>query len=102
MNGDRALLGRFGGKRARGLAGEPEIQNLDAPVGGQHDVFGLQVAVGNAGGVRGGHPVAELNGDVDELAKREGSAAQRDAQGLSLDEFAAKCGWGRLFREMAF
>ena len=74
---------RFGLQPGRALAarvghlGEAEVQDLHAPVARDHHVVRLQVAVGDAGGVRGGQPVGNLRRDVEGLASREARLAQR-------------------------
>ena len=52
-----------------GLLGEAEIEDLGAAFGRDDDVGGLQVAVGDAGGVGGGHAVGDLDGDVEEFLR---------------------------------
>ena len=69
---------------ARSRAGEPEVADLDASVVGEEHVLGLQVAVHDAGLVRGGEPAEHRLHDVDgllggELAVILEQVAQRDA-----------------------
>ena len=50
------------------MAGEAEVEDLYPSIFGEHDVFGLEVAVDDTGGVGGGEAVGHLRGDVYELA----------------------------------
>ena len=59
-----------GGGRGH-LAGEAEVENFYAALAGDHDVFGLEVAVDDAGGVGSGESVGKLSGEV----RRRGAAA---------------------------
>jgi hypothetical protein len=74
--------------RAGRMAREAEVENLDAAIFGQHDVFRLEVAVNDAGGVRGGQAVGDLRGDFEQLAGRDGLAGEQRAERFALDEFA--------------
>ena len=59
--------------------GQAEVEDLGAAVGGDEDVVGLQVAVDDALGVRGGQALRDLHGQVGRLARRERPVAQRRA-----------------------
>ncbi len=50
-------------------AGEPEVDDADSAVVADQDVVRLDVAVDQAGGVRGGQPAAGLHEDVDDIAE---------------------------------
>ena len=65
---EERLPGR--GVRARG-PGEPEVAELDAPVVGEQHVLGLEVAVDDAGLVRGREAGEDGVHDVDGLLGRE-------------------------------
>ena len=88
---DRAEQGLPGrGVRARG-AREPEVAQLDAAVVGEQHVLGLEVAVHDAGLVRGGEPREHGVEDVDGLLGREPpvvlqQVAQGDARQVLHDE----------------
>ena len=58
-----------------GQLGQTEVEDLDAAVFGEEDVFGLEVAVDDALFVRGGEAAGDLQGILDRLA--EGRAAVR-------------------------
>jgi hypothetical protein len=62
--------------------GDPEIQDLGQAPFRHHDVAGLEVAMHDAGGVRGGDGVGNLDGDGQHLAQgrpARGEFAQRPA-----------------------
>src|SRR6185437_6186247 len=65
-------------------AGNAEVENLDAAVGGEHDVLRLEVTVEDAGGVGGGQSGRHRGGDAPYLGKRQRSLGQLAAQGLSV------------------
>src|SRR6185312_9827075 len=54
-------------------AGDAEVENLDAAVGGEHDVLRLEVTVEDAGGVGGGQSGRHRGGDAPYLGKRQRS-----------------------------
>ena len=56
-----------GGSRLGLQAGQAEIEDLHAAVGGQEDVLRLDVAVDDALGVGGGQPVGDRRGDFHRL-----------------------------------
>ena len=66
------------GEAARhgGLLGESEIEDLGAAVRRHHDVGGLQVAMRDAGRVRGRHAVRDLHGDVEQASSWAADRAQ--------------------------
>jgi hypothetical protein len=63
---------------------ETEIEDLHQPVGPQHDVLGLQVAVHDAGRVRHRESLRHLNSHIEDLANLERPAAQPETSRSSL------------------
>ena len=61
-------------RRAHQL-GEPEVQDLHVAVGADHHVLGLEVAMDDAGVVRGRDRLRDLDGDVERLVDANGPAA---------------------------
>jgi hypothetical protein len=49
---------------------ESEVENLRTAVVRDHDVIGLEIAMDDAGGMRGGQSVGNLRGEVDRLPPR--------------------------------
>jgi hypothetical protein len=70
----------------RVLPSEAEVEDLDAPVAGQEQVLGLEVAVDDAARVGGGQPVCDLPGVVDRLAQRQRTSCQALAQRVALEQ----------------
>src|SRR5439155_1516928 len=68
------------------LAGQPEIEDLDAAIRGQENVLGLQVAVDDAPAVRRGEALGDRKPDLRRGAPGNRRAAQPLAQRLSLKE----------------
>ena len=68
------------------LGGKPEIENLHCAVAGQEYVLGLQVAMDDPFGVRGGEPIGDRRGDVDRLAPRQRSGAQPLTERLPIEQ----------------
>ena len=66
-------------------AGEPEVEQLHVAVGAHHDVLRLDVAMHDAGGVRGGERLGELRADAAPPSRSAGAADQR-VERLALDE----------------
>jgi hypothetical protein len=62
------------------LFGEPEIDNLHAPVARDQDVVGLEVAMDESGGVRGRETIGDLQGEVEQPAR-----VLRSTDGAALD-----------------
>ena len=69
------------------LAGEAEVEDLGSAVFGEHDVFGLEVAVDDAGGVGGGEAIGDLGGDLDQPADGNGLAFQQRTERFAFEEF---------------
>ena len=70
----------------RALAGQAEVEDLDAAVAGQEDVLGLQVAVDDAFLVRGGQAEGDLAGDLDGACGRKRAVVEPLAQRLALEQ----------------
>ena len=68
------------------MAREAEVEDLDAAVPRHEHVVGLQVAVDDALGVRGGETERHLRRVVGRLAERERPVAQPLAQRLALEQ----------------
>ena len=60
--------GRLGGRRQ---LRETEVENLDAIAGAHKEVVGLQVAMDDALGMRGGQGVGDLDGEVERPVERQ-------------------------------
>jgi hypothetical protein len=67
--------------------GQAEVEQLDAAVGAEADVAGLEVAVQDAFLVGRFERPGDLTCDRQRLARREGSAAQPVREALALDQF---------------
>ena len=67
--------------------GQPEIQDLDSPIFREEQILRLEVAMNDPFFVRRGQSMGDLQGIVHSLARRDRSAAQALAQGLSLKQF---------------
>jgi hypothetical protein len=70
------------------MAREAEVEDFDAAIFGQHDVFWLEVAVNDSGGVSGGQAVGYLRGDFEKFAGRDGLAGEQRSERFTLDQFA--------------
>src|SRR5262249_53787333 len=70
------------------LPGQPEVEDLYPAGGVQHDVFGFEVTVDEAGGVRGGDAVGDLHRNLQEFAHRYVAALRAAAEGFAIDQFA--------------
>ena len=68
------------------LARQAEVEDLHLAVAGQEEVVGLEVAVHDAAGVRGGEPGRDLRGDLERLARRQRAADQALAQRLAVEQ----------------
>ena len=71
---DMAHIGEGLGGTGFGIAGnidfgDSEIEDLDQAAFGHHDVAGLEIAMYDAGGVRGGDGIGDLYGDGQQLAQ---------------------------------
>lgn len=51
--------------------GDPEVADLHRAVGGEHQVVGLDVAVNDPGGVRGGQALGRLRPEPEDVLDRE-------------------------------
>ena len=79
--------GACGGLRKRGhLTREAEVEHLDASVGDEKHVLGLDIAVDDALVVRRSERAGHLRGDVGGLARRELAAAKPGPQRLAFDQ----------------
>ena len=65
---------------------EPEVHDAHGAVAPDHDVLGLEVAVDDAGGVRGRQPAPGGDEHVQDLAPAARLRAQPLVDGLALDE----------------
>jgi hypothetical protein len=65
---------------------QPKIEDLDAPVFGDENIFRLQVAVDDPFVMRRRQSVGDLHSIFDRLALRQGAAIQRRAQALALQQ----------------
>ncbi len=96
---DDALVGVHGsrgavtsrGLRARQL-GQPEIQDLHAPVAEHEEVRRLEIPMDQPVIVRRGEAARDLERDVDRLARRERPLVQTLAQGLALEKLGHEVG----------
>ena len=75
-----------GSASARVELGQAEVQDLDPPVAGDEEVLGLEVAVDDALGVRGGEPPRDLDRVVERLAQRQRAARHALAQRLAFEQ----------------
>ncbi len=55
---------------------QSKIDDFDAAFGGEHDVFGLQVSMDEAGGVCGGQAVGYLCSEIGEFSDRDALAGE--------------------------
>ena len=68
--------------------GEAEVEDFDVPVRTHHDIFGLDVTVGDPARVRGGQCARDLNRNRHGVAERYSAAVEPSTQRLPLDELA--------------
>ena len=70
-----------------GELGDPEIEDLEVPaVPGHEQVFRLQVAMHDPVRVRGGQPLADLDRELEGLARGDGPALEALPQGQPLED----------------
>jgi len=67
--------------------GQAEVENLHPPIGGDHHVLGLEIAVRDALGVRGGEPLCDGARVLHGLARRQRAAFQRYAECRAIEQF---------------
>ena len=91
---DRLGLRMRGGRR-RPLR-DAEVEDLHVPVGGQEDVLGLEIAVRDAAGVRGGEAAGDLPGQVQRPPEAERAGVERVPQRLPAEELGDQVGHGPL------
>ena len=65
---------------------QPEVDDLDVPLVGEHDVLGLQIAMHDAGLVRLRERIGHLAGDLKRLLERRSPASQQLPEGRAFDE----------------
>ncbi len=70
----------------RGLACQPEVQDLGRAVVGHVDVVGLQVAMDDAARVRGGEAADDLPRQIDDSSGRQRPAVDERAQCFSFEQ----------------
>ena len=74
------------GRGVLGQLGQPEVEDLDAAVGRDHDVGRLEVAVDDPGGVGPGQPVGDLDGVAERLVELHPLAADQLVEGFPFDD----------------
>ena len=79
-------MGDVDRRRWLGKLGEAEIEHLDAPVGHDHDVAGLQVAVGDALLMGAADRVGKRYREVEKPVDRQAAGRNHLVERLSLDE----------------
>ena len=75
--------------RSRGRIRElrqAEVEQLHVAVGPEHHVFGFDVAMDNAPGVRSGERTCKLDGNVQSVGDRQRSVRQALSQRVAFDE----------------
>ena len=72
------------------LLGEAEIQDFYVVIGGNEDVFGLQVAMNDSFVVRGGQTIGDLQSVLGSFALRQRSRSHAVAQRLTFEEFETR------------
>ena len=82
----RGEIGGLGALLLMRQLGEAEVEDLDAAVVGDEEVFGLEVAVDDAFQVRGREPMGDLQRAVDCLARREPPACELRPERLAFEE----------------
>ena len=72
--------------------GHAEVENLDQPVAGNHDVFRFQVAMHDAGGMGFRQSIRYLCGNVNHFGQRNGAGSQQLAHRFSFHQFHGDVG----------
>ena len=87
--GDSFFLARCSSRRGgcACLAGKAEVEDLYPPIFGEHDVFGLKVAVHDSCGMGGSEAIGDLRRDLNEFADGDGFAVKQGPKRLALDQF---------------
>jgi hypothetical protein len=67
--------------------GQPKIEHLNVAIRPQHHIFGLDVAVDDAGGMGGNQGCGSLDGNVERFGNRKRLLTQALSQSLAFDEF---------------
>ena len=71
-----------------GEFGNPEVQHLRITIRPKHDVFGFDVAMHDAGLVRGSQRRSYLHGNFQRVVQIHSSAPQQRAQSFTFDELS--------------
>src|ERR1035438_9623895 len=66
--------------------GQSEVENLEASVFGEEQVFRFEVAMNNSGVVSGGQTTGDVHTGIAGLAQAHGASAQAIAQGFALEQ----------------
>jgi hypothetical protein len=72
--------------------GDSEVEDLQESVRRNHEVFRLEVPMDDADSVRAREPVHELRAEIHDAAHRQGTARQKLANGLPVDELHREVG----------
>ncbi len=82
------------------MLGQAEVEQLRLAGAGDHDIFGLEVAVNDSQLVRGGYAVGHLTGELDRLAHGQRAAIEPGAQRLALHQFGDDVGASVVFSDV--
>jgi hypothetical protein len=77
---------RVTGRLTRGEFGYPEIEHLDLAVGRDQDVAGLEIAMGDPLGMRGGNSPGQRERDLDQVSQRQAAGGHARGNGVAVDE----------------
>ncbi len=75
---------------------QSEVEDLDSLLAGDHDVLRLEVAVGDAGLVGGGHPIGHLNRQIEQSPYRQRATGQQRPQGQAVHQLGDEVGYAVL------